>query len=154
MTFILKKTPLPENPLCQLYLWMKPDNGKKLWNYQLLLYVQKFDTEPTAASTTAVLNLRIYLHTKSTNLELSLHAYNKYIFFQWLLCTISEQLSSLAQLRNFLIHEVSRIPFRLKEWKKNSKANRSAAKTVWQVIAGIRNGGTKEEWYIWFTWKN
>lgn len=77
----LKKPPLLENPLCQLYLWMKPDNGKKLWNYQLLLYVQKFNTEPTAASTTAVLNLRIYLHTKSTNLELSLHAYNKYIFF-------------------------------------------------------------------------
>lgn len=32
-------------------------------------------------STTAVLNLRIYLHTESTILELSLHAYNKYIFF-------------------------------------------------------------------------
>lgn len=39
------------------------------------------------------------------------------------------------------------IPFRLKEWKQNSKADRSAAKAVWQVIQGIRNGGTKEEWY-------
>lgn len=44
-----------------------------------------------------LLNHRIYRYTESTILELRLHTYSKYTFFEWLYCTISEHGSCSAK---------------------------------------------------------
>lgn len=129
---------------------------KNLINYQSLLGIEKFDVEPAAA-------IQCWLHSGWRTFSIETSEFSRHrkhccatkspcihmtvsTFSGWLQCIVSEQGSGSAKK----IWGTPSIP---KEWKQNSKVERSAEEMVWEVIAGRRNGGRKEETGMPSTWK-